>query len=140
MLIIPFSLSLVVLYAQFLVHCLPITYRIFLHATLPMLFHLSYLPVILHVVWCSLPLVQVTRDICRRMIFCDFFACLASIGCRLQCLDPYRWPRRWLERHNAKLREAGKKEEKKRLKQFVEDAYRRDPRVTARREFEKSER
>lgn len=47
---------------------------------------------------------------------------------------------RWLERHNAKLREAGKKEEKKRLKQFVEDAYKRDPRVLARKEHEKNER
>ena len=48
--------------------------------------------------------------------------------------------RRWLERHNTKLREAGKKEEKKRLKQFVEDAYKCDPRVIAQKEFERNER
>ena len=47
---------------------------------------------------------------------------------------------RWLERHNSKLREGGKKEEKKRLKQFVEDAYRLDPRVIAHNEFKKNER
>jgi DnaJ family protein C protein 2 len=47
---------------------------------------------------------------------------------------------RWLERHNSKLREGGKKEEKKRLKQFVEDAYKRDPRVIAHTEFKKNER
>ena len=60
----------------------------------------------------------------------DRSACLAHIARRC----------RWIERHNAKLREGGKKDEKKRLKQFVEDAYRKDPRVVARREFEKSER
>ena len=49
-------------------------------------------------------------------------------------------PFRWLERHNSKLREGGKKEEKKRLKQFVEDAYRLDPRVIAHNEFKKNER
>lgn len=49
-------------------------------------------------------------------------------------------PCRWLERHNSKLREGGKKEEKKRLKQFVEDAYKRDPRVIAHTEFKKNER
>ena len=47
---------------------------------------------------------------------------------------------RWLERHNAKLREAGKKDETRRLKQFVEDAYRKDPRVLAKRESDKWER
>ncbi len=50
------------------------------------------------------------------------------------------WRLRWLERHNSKLREAGKKDEKKRLKQFVEDAYRKDPRVIAHNEFKKNER
>ena len=47
---------------------------------------------------------------------------------------------RWLERHNSKLREQGKKDEKKRLKQFVEDAYKRDPRVIAQRQLEKEQR
>ena len=41
--------------------------------------------------------------------------------------------RRWLERHNARLREAGKKEERKRLRAFVEAAYELDPRVAARK-------
>ena len=41
---------------------------------------------------------------------------------------------------NSKLREAGKKEEKRRLKEFVENAYRCDPRVIARKEEQKAER
>ena len=48
--------------------------------------------------------------------------------------------RRWLERMNAKLREAGKKEEKRRLKDFVESAYRCDPRVAAHKEVQRAER
>ncbi len=48
--------------------------------------------------------------------------------------------RRWLERMNAKLREAGKKEEKRRLKEFVENAYRCDPRVIAYKEAQRAER
>jgi DnaJ homolog subfamily C member 2 len=48
--------------------------------------------------------------------------------------------RRWIERFNAKLREAGKKEEKKRLKEFVEAAYRVDPRVAKQKEIDKLER
>jgi DnaJ family protein C protein 2 len=48
--------------------------------------------------------------------------------------------RRWLERMNSKLREGGKKEEKRRLKEFMENAYRCDPRVIARREEQKAER
>jgi DnaJ family protein C protein 2 len=47
---------------------------------------------------------------------------------------------RWLERMNAKLREAGKKEEKRRLKEFVENAYRCDPRVIAYKEAQRAER
>lgn len=41
---------------------------------------------------------------------------------------------------NSKLREAGKKEEKRRLKEFVENAYRCDLRVIARKEEQKAER
>ena len=41
---------------------------------------------------------------------------------------------------NSKLREAGKKEEKRRLKEFVENAFRCDPRVIARKEEQKAER
>ena len=47
---------------------------------------------------------------------------------------------RWLERHNAKLREAGKKDERKRLRAFVELAYEKDPRVQARKEQMKNAR
>lgn len=48
--------------------------------------------------------------------------------------------RRWIERNNAKLRERGKKEEGRRLRDFVDAAYRIDPRVTARKEAERLER
>ncbi len=41
---------------------------------------------------------------------------------------------------NSKLREAGKKEEKRRLKEFVENAYRCDPRVIAHKEAQRAER
>ncbi|CAL8462322.1 g1855 [Coccomyxa elongata] len=51
-----------------------------------------------------------------------------------------REEKRWLERMNAKLREAGKKEEKRRLKEFVENAYRCDPRVIAHKEAQRAER
>ncbi len=47
---------------------------------------------------------------------------------------------RWLERMNSKLREQGKKEEKRRLKEFVENAYRCDPRVIAYKEAQRAER
>lgn len=36
--------------------------------------------------------------------------------------------RRWIERYNRKLREQGKKEEFKRIREFVESAYKQDPR------------
>lgn len=36
--------------------------------------------------------------------------------------------RRWIERYNKKLREAGKKEEFRRVRDFVDCAYRQDPR------------
>ncbi len=41
---------------------------------------------------------------------------------------------------NSKLREQGKKEEKRRLKEFVENAYRCDPRVIAHKEAQRAER
>ncbi len=47
---------------------------------------------------------------------------------------------RWIKRYNTKLREKGKKEEKARLKEFVEAAYKRDPRVIARKEAERAKR
>ncbi|KAK9818427.1 hypothetical protein WJX72_012515 [[Myrmecia] bisecta] len=48
--------------------------------------------------------------------------------------------KRWIDRINRKLRDIGKKEETKRLKEFVENAYRTDPRVARRKEKEKAER
>lgn len=47
---------------------------------------------------------------------------------------------RWIERYNAKLRDSAKKEEKRRLKEFVEAAYQRDPRILRQREEERAER
>jgi hypothetical protein len=41
---------------------------------------------------------------------------------------------------NAKLREKGKKEEARRLREFVDAAYRVDPRVIARKEAQAAER
>ena len=41
---------------------------------------------------------------------------------------------------NSKLREQGKKEEKRRLKEFVENAYRCDPRIIAYKEAQRAER
>jgi DnaJ family protein C protein 2 len=41
---------------------------------------------------------------------------------------------------NAKLREKGKKEEGRRLREFVDAAYRVDPRVIARKEAQSAER
>jgi len=48
--------------------------------------------------------------------------------------------RRWIDRMNAKLREKGKKEEQKRLRDFVDAAYRLDPRITAKKEADRAER
>lgn len=48
--------------------------------------------------------------------------------------------RRWIERYNSKLREKAKKEETRRLKQFVEAAYSLDPRMVRRRAEEKAQR
>jgi hypothetical protein len=41
---------------------------------------------------------------------------------------------------NSKLREKGKKEEGRRLREFVDTAYRLDPRVAARKEMQAAER
>jgi len=46
--------------------------------------------------------------------------------------------RRWIERFNSKLREKAKKEEVKRLKAFVENAFNQDPRMVRRRQAEKA--
>ncbi|WIA35238.1 hypothetical protein OEZ86_003700 [Tetradesmus obliquus] len=48
--------------------------------------------------------------------------------------------KRWIERINSKLREKGKKEEGRRLREFVDAAYRVDPRVTARKAEQAAER
>lgn len=47
-----------------------------------------------------------------------------------------RYERRWIERHNAKLREKGRKEEVIRINQFVDLANRLDPRLVRRRQAE----
>lgn len=43
-------------------------------------------------------------------------------------------------RMNSKLREKGKKDEGRRLREFVDTAYRLDPRVAARKEMQAAER
>ena len=48
--------------------------------------------------------------------------------------------RRWIERFNAKLREKGKKEEARRMRDFVDAAYRNDPRVRRKKEEEEAKR
>ena len=50
-----------------------------------------------------------------------------------------RYERRWIEKHNAKLREDGRKAEIRRINEFVGLAHRLDPRMVARREAEKAE-
>ena len=50
-----------------------------------------------------------------------------------------REERRWIERYNAKLREKPKKEEIRRIRGFVDLAYKLDPRITRRREAERAE-
>ena len=47
--------------------------------------------------------------------------------------------KRWIERNNAKLREKAKKEDQKRLKEFVENAYKIDPRIAKKKEEERME-
>jgi DnaJ family protein C protein 2 len=48
--------------------------------------------------------------------------------------------KRWIERHNAKLREGGKKAEVRRIRDFVELARRLDPRIARRRAAREAER
>ncbi len=47
--------------------------------------------------------------------------------------------KRWMERQNAKLQEKAKKEEYARIRSFVDNAYKRDPRILRRKEEEKAE-
>lgn len=47
--------------------------------------------------------------------------------------------RRWIERHNAKLREKGRKDEIRRINEFVDLAHRLDPRIIQRKEAERLE-
>ena len=56
------------------------------------------------------------------------------------CLSCEGLKRRWIERYNAKLREVGKKEERRRLKEFIVTAYELDPRVARRKQEKKAER
>lgn len=48
--------------------------------------------------------------------------------------------RRWIERQNQKLREKAKKDEGKRIREFIDSAFRLDPRVNLHREAEKQAR
>ncbi|KAG2428866.1 hypothetical protein HYH02_014277 [Chlamydomonas schloesseri] len=48
--------------------------------------------------------------------------------------------RRWIERNNSKLREKGKKDEGRRLREFVDAAYKYDPRVARKKEEDRLER
>lgn len=50
-----------------------------------------------------------------------------------------REERRWIERYNAKLREKGKKEEIRRIREFVNLASQLDPRLISRREQQRAE-
>lgn len=50
-----------------------------------------------------------------------------------------REEKRWIERYNAKLREKAKKEEVRRLKEFVSLAHKYDPRMIRRKEEERLE-
>ncbi|KAL3137123.1 hypothetical protein ABBQ32_006697 [Trebouxia sp. C0010 RCD-2024] len=51
-----------------------------------------------------------------------------------------REEKRWIERFNNKLRQPAKKEEARRMKQFVNDAFAQDPRILQRRAEEKAQR
>ncbi|KAH7615639.1 hypothetical protein Ndes2526B_g09614 [Nannochloris sp. 'desiccata'] len=51
-----------------------------------------------------------------------------------------REERRWIERYNSKLREKGKKDDFKRIRNFVELANKLDPRIIARKEAQRAER
>lgn len=57
----------------------------------------------------------------------------------VECAES-REHRRWIERNNSKLREKGKKEEGRRLRDFVDAAYKHDPRVSKKKEDDKLER
>ena len=50
-----------------------------------------------------------------------------------------REERRWIERENARLRRAAKKDEIRRIRDFVERAYAADPRIAAQKEAAKAE-
>uniref|UniRef100_A0A803ME83 Uncharacterized protein n=1 Tax=Chenopodium quinoa TaxID=63459 RepID=A0A803ME83_CHEQI len=47
--------------------------------------------------------------------------------------------KRWMERQNAKLSEKARKEEYTRVRSLVDNAYKKDPRIAKRKEFEKAE-
>ncbi|KXZ42767.1 hypothetical protein GPECTOR_119g398 [Gonium pectorale] len=57
----------------------------------------------------------------------------------VECAES-REHRRWIERNNSKLREKGKKEEGRRLRDFVDAAYKYDPRVLRKKEDDRLER
>ncbi|KAG2484576.1 hypothetical protein HYH03_016619 [Edaphochlamys debaryana] len=57
----------------------------------------------------------------------------------VECAES-REHRRWIERNNSKLREKGKKDEGRRLRDFVDAAYKIDPRVARKKEDDRLER
>ena len=62
-----------------------------------------------------------------------------SAVCDYALTGSMRWCR-WIERYNNKLRQPAKKEEARRMKQFVNDAFAQDPRILQRRAEEKAQR
>lgn len=58
------------------------------------------------------------------LILCSMVSAMNLVRCRI----------------NSKLREKGKKEEQRRLRDFVDAAYRLDPRIAARKEMQAAER
>lgn len=72
-----------------------------------------------------------------------YLACLLCCNSILMAILPAERPSiwcRWIERFNNKLRQPAKKEEARRMKQFVNDAFAQDPRILQRRAEEKAQR
>jgi hypothetical protein len=63
---------------------------------------------------------------------------LSGAWCLVQCGE-CREHKRWIERENARLRSKAKKEETRRLREFVDRSYQLDPRVLARKEVLRQE-
>lgn len=81
-----------------------------------------------------------TLSVCAflRHVSCCM-CCILARPCVVSCLMPYCVVFCGC-RINSKLREKGKKEEQRRLRDFVDAAYRLDPRIAARKEMQAAER